>query len=259
MDIKLNEQIAFLRKQKGMTQEELALSLGVTNQSVSKWENNICCPDIQLLPKIAELFNVSTDALLGYESQPDNEDIILQIKDKFNSLPKKSRADFTFRTAAALHVLEISDNLGESDNSLSDWDINDAMEHAAQSEWGYSCVYSPELTTTMRKSAVFFCDNKNVSFTSVDVNKVCCITKAFSNPDNLKTAAALYRLTVFSEEVFVSVKEISEKSGLSEEKVISCIFGDLFKFLSEEEKEESRFRFDGMYMNILPILLLLRT
>ena len=41
MDIKLNEQIVFLRKQRGMTQEELALTLGVTNQSVSKWENNI--------------------------------------------------------------------------------------------------------------------------------------------------------------------------------------------------------------------------
>lgn len=259
MDIKLNEQIAFLRKQKGMTQEELALSLGVTNQSVSKWENNICCPDIQLLPNIAELFNVSTDALLGYEPQPDNEDIILQLKDKFNSLPKKARADFTFRTAAALHILAISDNLGESDNPLSGWDFNDAMEHAAKSEWGYSCVYAPEFTTTMRKSTVFFCDNKNVSFTSVDVNKVCCITKAFSNPDNLKTAAALYQLTVFSEEVFVSVKEISEESGLSEEKVTACIFGDLFKFISEKENKESRFRFDGMYMNILPILLLLRT
>jgi transcriptional regulator with XRE-family HTH domain len=54
--IKLQEQISFLRKQKGLTQEQLANALGVTNQSVSKWESGQCCPDIQLLPAIAELF-----------------------------------------------------------------------------------------------------------------------------------------------------------------------------------------------------------
>ena len=48
--IKINEQIAFLRKQKGLTQEELAGVLGITNQAVSKWESAQCCPDIQLLP-----------------------------------------------------------------------------------------------------------------------------------------------------------------------------------------------------------------
>lgn len=259
MDIKINEQIAFLRKQRGMTQEELALTLGVTNQSVSKWENNICCPDIQLLPKIAELFNVSVDSLLGYKAQPNNQDIILLLKDNFNSLSESERADFTFRTATALHTLILSDYLTESDNPISGWDINSAMDHAAKSEWNYSCVYAPEITTTMSKGSVFFSDNKNICFSGLDINKVCCIAKAFSQIDNLKIATALYQLTVFSEDIFVSIKEISEKAGLSEEKVTACIFGDLFKFLLEEENKESRFRFDGMYMNILPIFMLLRT
>ena len=59
-DIKLHEQLASLRKQKGLTQEGLAQIFGVTNQSVSKWESGACCPDISLLPDIANFFGTLT-------------------------------------------------------------------------------------------------------------------------------------------------------------------------------------------------------
>lgn len=64
----LGNKIAELRKEKGMTQEALANELGVSNQAVSKWEANQSCPDIQLLPQIAELFNVTIDSLFGRET-----------------------------------------------------------------------------------------------------------------------------------------------------------------------------------------------
>ena len=57
--------IAKLRKERGLTQEALATQLDVTNQSVSKWESNVCCPDITLLPKLADIFQVSIDTLFG--------------------------------------------------------------------------------------------------------------------------------------------------------------------------------------------------
>lgn len=66
--MKINEQIAALRKKKGITQESLAQVLGVTNQSVSKWESGQCCPDIQLLPAIAKYFEVTIDELMGMET-----------------------------------------------------------------------------------------------------------------------------------------------------------------------------------------------
>ena len=58
-----------MRKQKGVTQDELAAFLGVTKASVSKWENAQSMPDILLLPEIANYFDVTVDALLGYETQ----------------------------------------------------------------------------------------------------------------------------------------------------------------------------------------------
>lgn len=57
--------IANLRREKGMTQEELAQAMGVTNQAVSKWESAQNCPDIQLLPQLADLFDVTIDRLFG--------------------------------------------------------------------------------------------------------------------------------------------------------------------------------------------------
>ncbi len=65
MNLKIGEQIANLRKKRELTQEELAKILGVTNQAVSKWESNKCCPDIELLPVIAETFKCSIDTLFG--------------------------------------------------------------------------------------------------------------------------------------------------------------------------------------------------
>ena len=66
----LGKQIAQHRKNLGLTQDALAEKLGVTAQAVSKWENDQSCPDIATLPKLADLFGVSTDELLGREYKP---------------------------------------------------------------------------------------------------------------------------------------------------------------------------------------------
>lgn len=69
MSIKIHRQIAFYRKQHGLTQTALAAELGVSSQAVSKWETGRACPDIQLLVQIAVYFDVSTDELIGYQTK----------------------------------------------------------------------------------------------------------------------------------------------------------------------------------------------
>ncbi len=60
------------RKAMGMTQDDLAAKLGVSPQAVSKWENNLSCPDISLLPEISKIFGVSVDELLKVEPSEVN-------------------------------------------------------------------------------------------------------------------------------------------------------------------------------------------
>ena len=69
----IGKRIAENRKKLGLTQDGLAEQLGVTAQAVSKWENDQSCPDITMLPKLADIFGITTDALLGRETQTVHE------------------------------------------------------------------------------------------------------------------------------------------------------------------------------------------
>ena len=64
----IGTKIAFYRKAKSLTQDDLANKLGVSAQAVSKWENDIACPDIQLLVPLSKIFNITTDELLSNDT-----------------------------------------------------------------------------------------------------------------------------------------------------------------------------------------------
>ena len=61
----LGEMISSLRKEKGMTQSDLAEKMNVTDKAVSKWERNLSCPDVNSIPKLAEVLGVSVDELMN--------------------------------------------------------------------------------------------------------------------------------------------------------------------------------------------------
>ena len=87
----LGKRIAALRKEKGLTQEQLAEKVGVSAQAVSKWENDVSCPDITLLPLLADLSGVSVDELLGVK--PVEPHVIILDKDEAPREEKKKDKD----------------------------------------------------------------------------------------------------------------------------------------------------------------------
>lgn len=64
MNETIGSRIAKYRKEKNLTQEALAEQVGVSSQAVSKWENDISCPDISLLPKLCAVLGITSDELL---------------------------------------------------------------------------------------------------------------------------------------------------------------------------------------------------
>lgn len=80
--LQLDQNLRRLRKEAGITQEQLADKLGVTFQAVSRWENGAAYPDITLLPELAGVFQVTVDTLLGITeaSEKDISIVIAKLK-----------------------------------------------------------------------------------------------------------------------------------------------------------------------------------
>lgn len=71
----LGEMISSLRKEKGMTQSELAEKMNVTDKAVSKWERNLSCPDVNSIPTLAEVLGITVEELLNAQTKKENNRI----------------------------------------------------------------------------------------------------------------------------------------------------------------------------------------
>ena len=76
MDNEMGRLISSLRKEKNMTQQELANKLNITDKAVSKWERGLSYPDISLIPKLSEILDIEPNKLLGSNSGNDTQNEI---------------------------------------------------------------------------------------------------------------------------------------------------------------------------------------
>lgn len=107
MKISLSENITKYRKEKGLTQEQLADTLGVSFAAVSKWERGVATPDLSFIVQMANLFNVSLDSLIGFDMESSN----------INSIKKKIE-DLVLKNNYQEAVLEINNALTKFPNNF---------------------------------------------------------------------------------------------------------------------------------------------
>lgn len=86
MNNDLGNNIRKFRKNKGLTQEELADLLNITPQAVSRWESTAGMPDVSMLVPLAQTLGVSTDALLGYDMIREDSEVTSRIRDSVRNM-----------------------------------------------------------------------------------------------------------------------------------------------------------------------------
>lgn len=108
----LNENIKVIRKQKGFSQEQLAMHLNVVRQTVSKWEQGLSVPDALILTKIADLFDVEVSELLGkkiyIEEKEDSLDKIATELSKLNEILVMKYQKREQTKKRIFHIIEIA-------------------------------------------------------------------------------------------------------------------------------------------------------
>ena len=103
--MRIGEVIRTYRKNRNMTQEEMARRLGVTAPAVNKWENNVSLPDITLLAPIARVLETTPDTLLSFREELTQEEVnvIVQEADgKFQKVSFEEAFDFAGKRSVSI-------------------------------------------------------------------------------------------------------------------------------------------------------------
>lgn len=198
-EINISKNIAELRKQKGVTQEQLAEALNVSPQAVSKWETNTSQPDTQMLPAIADYFEVSIDYLFyGKEIIYSEiyEKIFEKIKSFSNQMSKEAYEDVLKIFGHAHHGITHG-NLKNRDTA-----IYDEPSHISN-ENGLSLLSGKGFGAVVTKD--FF---ENINLHTVDLAEK--LLPAFAERNNILVALAIISMSD------ISFGELQEKLSLDE-------------------------------------------
>ena len=197
-EVNISKNIAYLRKQKGITQEQLAQALYISPQAVSKWETNTSFPDMQMLPLIAEYFGVSIDCLF-YGGDYVYNDIYNMVWDKVAGYDQQSKEAYnevlTFFSYA--HHGTNRWNIKNKGNVMHDEPLHLSSENGLSlfSGKGYGAIVTRDFFKSIDQNTVSFAEK---------------ILPALSKKNNILVCLAIISMSD------ISFGEMKEKLNLDE-------------------------------------------
>lgn len=250
MTIKIAENLHTLRKEKGITQEELAAVFSVTPQSVSKWELGISCPDITMLPKLAEYYQVSVDELLGYKPTSSINSIYIQIQSLLSSIKDDGELiDAVYRICRLTGACTSKRNTNTVPNLIEGkYGNNASILLTYGKEHGGVLIHN---INSMLVSS--FKDMPKIDL--AEIRELYRSLSSFCNVNALKVMVALFENNNNSNiKNGMTVEELSNATSLTTEQVYEAM-NHLDIQINENLKEE---RWVLKHLDTVPLLLLLK-
>lgn len=214
LEFEIGERISHLRKEAGVTQEELATVVGVSAQAVSKWENG-GTPDIELLPKIADYFGVTVDSLFGRKASGAQQ-LQEALRGSFLSLPKEERVQAAFKLCGLVEQLLYGDQPLKTVEELNE----ELSLTSGKDAWHSRVIYDSGVSLMglgpVRKYFFLMPEEEDKTALYFDGADPQSLFRDLSDPDVFNALLFLYRRNssaAFSEDLFVKELAVDLKKA----------------------------------------------
>ena len=218
-ECKIAEKLVELRTSKGVTQEDVAQSLSISNKTVSKWENGASTPDLPMVIELAKYYGVTTDTLLGL-SEDKKQSTTEEIRSLFEGLDRCESVLKAFETIRALvptmygTVSKYYDDAYDKENVFPT-----GMSHGYRSAISLHEFFEFTASSENVNLAVMMLRNKANFAWMNDPNKQKEIVKIFKFLSNEDTLAVLYYVHSTNCSESFTADYIARNTGVKEERV----------------------------------------
>ena len=218
-ECKIAEKLVELRTSKGVTQEDVAQSLSISNKTVSKWENGASMPDLPMVVELAKYYGVTTDTLLGL-SEDKKQSTAEEIRSLFKGLDRRESALKAFETVKALvpamygTVSKYNDDVYDKENVFPS-----EISHFYRSNISLHEFFEFTASSENVNVAVIMLRNKANFVWMSDVNKQKEIVKIFKFLSAEDVLSVLYFIHSTNCSESFTADYIAKNTGVKEERV----------------------------------------
>ncbi len=260
-ECKIAEKLVELRTSKGVTQEDVAQSLSISNKTVSKWENGVSTPDLSMLVELSKYYDVTTDLLLGL-SEKKNQSTEEEVLSLFEGLDRRESVLKAFETVKSLvpamykTVSKYNDNVYDKENIFPS-----EISHFYRSNVSLHEFFEFVASSENVNIAVMMLRNKANFAWMNDPDKQKEIVRIFKFLSDKDTLSVLYYIHSTNCSESFTANYLSNHTGIKEERVSEildefCSFGTchwVMAHLAEGEVKIYECDGDGIILSLISL------